>query len=138
MTKALYFLFLLIIVQDTNAQDITGGDKFRFLSSTVTADTFTFSTKNTGVNVISTQSGQPGASGFIQIRGRTSIHDTSIPLVIIDGIELYGSTINISIEDIQSISILTSANAVSRFGSRSANGVINIMTRRGNHISPLP
>ncbi len=83
-----------------------------------------------GVTVTS-QSGAPGADqGQIRIRGVNSFGGSdSAPLVMIDGVA--GSLDNIDANLIESISILKDAASASIYGSRAANGVILVTTKRG-------
>lgn len=81
-----------------------------------------------GVSVEQT-SGQPGADGaVIRIRGVGTINNSD-PLVIIDGI--VGSLNNINPNDVASISVLKDAASAAIYGSRAANGVILVTTKRG-------
>ena len=83
-----------------------------------------------GVNI--TQSGAPGSGGQIRIRGGASVSGNNDPLIIIDGLPLENvnlSTINPN--DIESFSILKDASATAIYGSRAANGVIIITTKKG-------
>ena len=74
-------------------------------------------------------SGQPGAEGMnILIRGQGSMGDSQ-PLVIIDGME--SSMDNINPFDIESISVLKDAASASIYGTRAANGVLLVTTKRG-------
>ena len=78
------------------------------------------------------QSGQPGSPAVVTIRGKGSINGTSTPLYIVDGVQVNAadfSTINPG--DIESFNILKDASSTSIYGSRGANGVIVITTRRG-------
>ncbi len=79
---------------------------------------------------ITSQSGAPGADGgSIRIRGVNSFGGSSTaPLVLIDGIE--GDLDSIEPSDIESISILKDAASASIYGSRAANGVILVQTKR--------
>lgn len=78
---------------------------------------------------VSQGSGQPGAdTGTISIRGVGSLNNSS-PMVIIDGIE--GSMDNLDPNDIASVSVLKDAASASIYGSKAANGVILITTKRG-------
>jgi TonB-linked SusC/RagA family outer membrane protein len=85
--------------------------------------------KIAGVTVQQT-SGQPGADGSnIRIRGIGSINSTTFPLVLMDGIE---TNINqIDMNTVESVSVLKDAASASIYGSRAANGVIIITTKRG-------
>jgi len=98
-------------------------------------------------------SGLPGAPVSVQIRGATSIQAGSLPLYIIDGVPFNGEPVNnqipngsgtgqqpnggsdpmnlINPQDIESIDVLKDADATSIYGSRGANGVILITTKKG-------
>ena len=75
-------------------------------------------------------SGQPGAEGFVQIRG-TSTFGTSNPLYVIDGVALGTANRDFNYNDIESIQVLKDASAAAIYGSRAANGVIIITTKKG-------
>jgi TonB-linked SusC/RagA family outer membrane protein len=84
-----------------------------------------------GVQVVSPD-GQPGASSNIVFRGPGSITQDVSPLYIIDGFPLEDSDNNaINPADIESIDFLKDASATAIYGSRGANGVIIITTKRG-------
>ncbi len=78
---------------------------------------------------VTQRSGQPGAdSGTIRVRG-TGTFNVADPMVIVDGVE---STMNdIDANDIESISVLKDAASAAIYGSKAANGVILITTKRG-------
>jgi len=83
-----------------------------------------------GVNI--TQSGAPGAGAQIRIRGGASVSGSNDPLIIIDGLPLEGVSLStINPNDIESFSILKDASATAIYGSRAANGVIIITTKKG-------
>ena len=85
--------------------------------------------KATGVKV--TQStGAPGEGVSVRIRGIGTINNNS-PLYIIDGIPTKDAFVSLSPSDIQSISILKDASAAAIYGSRAANGVVLITTKKG-------
>ena len=85
-----------------------------------------------GVQVV-TSSGQPGTIASIQIRGIGSISANSSPLYVVDGIPLdAGSISSIDPGDIASTTILKDATATSLYGSRGANGVVLITTKKGS------
>ena len=88
--------------------------------------------KAAGVHVAQT-SGLPGAKAEIKIRGVGSIGNTSSePLFVIDGIPTDAADFSeLNPNDIESMSILKDASASSLYGSRAANGVILITTKRG-------
>ncbi|HVU54007.1 MAG TPA: TonB-dependent receptor [Puia sp.] len=81
-----------------------------------------------GISVSQT-TGQPGKGGAVlRVRGVGTLNDAT-PLVIIDGV--VGSLNNLNPNDVASISILKDAASASIYGSRAANGVILVTTRRG-------
>jgi TonB-linked SusC/RagA family outer membrane protein len=81
-----------------------------------------------GVNVIAA-GGQPGESPAIRIRGTGSINAS--PLIILDGAPFSGNLNTISADQIESMSVLKDAASSALYGSRAANGVILITTKRG-------
>ena len=83
-----------------------------------------------GVQVLGA-SGQPGASASIRIRGIGSINASSAPLYVVDGAAYDGDINAIPTDDIESISVLKDAAAASLYGSRGANGVIMVTTKKG-------
>lgn len=84
-----------------------------------------------GVNVIQT-TGQPGTSATIRVRGFGSVNGNRDPLYVVDGVP-YGGQINaINQSDIKSLVVLKDAAATSIYGSRGANGVILVTTKKGN------
>lgn len=104
-----------------------------------------------GLNV-STRSGQAGATPAIRIRGIGSMNASNEPLYVVDGIPvisgstgqlgevMYNNTNNvmatINPSDIESITVLKDAAASALYGSRAANGVILIQTKRGQSGKP--
>jgi len=74
---------------------------------------------------------RPGAGAQIRIRGERSINASNDPLFVVDGIP-YGGTLNdINPDDIASLDVLKDASATAIYGSRGANGVVLITTKRG-------
>lgn len=84
-----------------------------------------------GVQVINT-SGQPGSNASIRIRGVGSINGDASPLYVVDGVTYDGDISAIDPGDIASTTILKDATATSLYGSRGANGVVVITTKKGN------
>jgi iron complex outermembrane receptor protein len=89
-----------------------------------------------GVNI--TTSGAPGSGSEIRIRGGSSLDASNNPLIVIDGLPMAGTAggsrgvlATINPNDIESFSILKDASATSIYGSRGANGVIIITTKKG-------
>ncbi len=76
-------------------------------------------------------SGRPGAEGMVEIRG-TSTFGSSSPLYVIDGIAVDGgANRDFNFNDIESIQVLKDASAAAIYGSRAANGVIIVTTKKG-------
>lgn len=74
--------------------------------------------------------GIPGEGMEIRVRGQASISAGSDPLVVVDGFPINGNLASINPDEIESISVLKDAAASSLYGSRAANGVILITTKR--------
>lgn len=86
--------------------------------------------KAAGVDV--TTSERPGTVGSITIRGNRSISASSAPLYVVDGVPLQAGGIEtINPRDIESIDILKDASSTAIYGSRGANGVVLVTTKRG-------
>ena len=81
--------------------------------------------------VTSTVNGQPGSGLSIRVRGFGSINASSDPLFVVDGVPYVGGTSNINPDDVESITVLKDASATALYGSRAANGVVIITTKRG-------
>ncbi|WP_435416503.1 SusC/RagA family TonB-linked outer membrane protein [Polaribacter aestuariivivens] len=89
-----------------------------------------------GVNI--TTSGAPGSGSLIRIRGGSSLNASNDPLIVIDGLPMSGTAggsrgvlASINPNDIESFSVLKDASATAIYGSRGANGVIIISTKKG-------
>lgn len=78
-----------------------------------------------------TGSGQPGAGPAVRIRGFGTINGGSDPLFVVDGAPYEGALNNLNPDDVESISVLKDASASALYGSRAANGIILITTKRG-------
>ena len=74
--------------------------------------------------------GQAGGGISMQMRGNRSLNASNAPLVLVDGVE-YGSTLDIPATDIESMDILKDAASTAIYGTKGANGVILITTKRG-------
>ncbi|WP_242117882.1 SusC/RagA family TonB-linked outer membrane protein [Aestuariivivens sediminicola] len=83
-----------------------------------------------GVNLL-TQGGQPGNNPVIRIRGFGSLNASQAPLIVVDGAAFNGNLNTISQDQIESISVLKDASSTALYGSRGANGVILITTKKG-------
>ena len=99
-------------------------------------------------------SGDPGAGVNIRIRGTASLNARNEPLILVNGIpydaniednfdfgtadvERFGSLIDVTPEDIESIEVLKDAASTAIWGSKAANGVLSIRTKRGFKSSPV-
>ncbi len=115
-------------------------------SRTVTDFTKALVSNTTGVQVMG--SGQPGTDSYVRIRGLGSMNASNSPLYVIDGVavsmtdlsQLSNTTTNpmasINPNDIESMTVLKDAAAASLYGSRAANGVIIITTKKGKEGKP--
>lgn len=83
-----------------------------------------------GVQVVSS-TGQPGTTASVRIRGIGSVNSNTSPLYVVDGIPFDGDISGIDPSDIASTTVLKDATATSLYGSRGANGVILITTKKG-------
>jgi TonB-linked SusC/RagA family outer membrane protein len=98
---------------------------------------------------VRTQSGEPGSSAFVLIRGATSVTGTNQPLIVVDNQPIDNSTIStnggdgstvtqnraadLNPNDIESVQVLKGAAASAIYGARAANGVILITTKHGSN-----
>jgi TonB-linked SusC/RagA family outer membrane protein len=87
--------------------------------------------KIAGVNV-STNSGAPGGATKIRIRGYSSINTSTDPLYVVDGVVWTEGGASINPNDVASIDVLKDASSTAIYGTRGANGVILITTKRGS------
>jgi TonB-dependent starch-binding outer membrane protein SusC len=82
--------------------------------------------------LIQSNSGQPGAAANVVIRGVGSVNGTTQPLYIVDGIQISAANFSsLNPNDFASVSLLKDASTTAQYGSRGANGVIVITTKRG-------
>ena len=81
---------------------------------------------------VMTSSGEPSATASMRIRGVTSINASTEPLFILDGSEISQQTfLSINPNDIESMTTLKDASSTAIYGSRAANGVIIVTTKKG-------
>ncbi|MEH6406382.1 MAG: TonB-dependent receptor plug domain-containing protein, partial [Leeuwenhoekiella sp.] len=83
-----------------------------------------------GVQINQT-TGKPGGGMSVRIRGQLSVSGGSSPLYVIDGFPISGDISDINPDEIEDISILKDAASTSLYGSRAANGVVLITTKKG-------
>lgn len=126
----------------TRKQDLTGsiavvGAK-DFQKGSITTPEQMLAGKVSGVSIIS-NGGQPGAGSTIRIRGGASLSASNDPLFVIDGVPLDNTAVSgasnplsfINPNDIETFTVLKDASAAAIYGSRAANGVIIITTKKG-------
>ena len=132
----------------TRSQDVTGA--VASVSSETIGDlpvpgaTQALAGQIPGVNVI-TSTGAPGSGAQIQVRGVSAIGAGGSPLYVVDGFPISPASAqdqnsfvmrnplnDIPVNDIESITVLKDASAAAIYGSRAANGVVIITTKRGN------
>ncbi|MCP1385867.1 TonB-dependent receptor [Runella salmonicolor] len=83
-----------------------------------------------GVQVIQ-NSGAPGSNISVRIRGGNSLRASNEPLYVVDGFALSGSLAALNPSDIESMEVLKDASATAIYGSRGANGVVIVTTKKG-------
>jgi TonB-linked SusC/RagA family outer membrane protein len=79
---------------------------------------------------VTKSSNKPGAGYNITIRGENTINNSTEPLVVIDGL-MGGNLNNLNPNDIQSMDVLKDASSTAIYGSRGANGVVIVTTKKG-------
>jgi TonB-linked SusC/RagA family outer membrane protein len=85
------------------------------------------------IGATNTAGGQPS----VLIRGQTSISGENTPLIIVDGVIFMGIMNDINPNDVASVDVLKDATSAAAYGSRSANGVVIITTKRGKQGKPV-
>jgi len=124
-----------------NKKDVTGAVKSlkaaSFNKGIITTPQQLLQGKVSGVNVTSV-SGEPGVALGITIRGPGGVRTSNTPLFVVDGIPLdnnatgRGDPLNfLNPQDIESMDVLKDASATAIYGSRGANGVVIITTKKG-------
>ena len=86
--------------------------------------------------LIQQQDGAPGADPKIQVRAASSINGNSNPLIVVDGYPISGSLATVNPNDIESLEVLKDAASAAIYGSRGANGVILVTTKKGRTGKP--
>lgn len=90
-----------------------------------------------GLSIDQNSGGAEGNNNTIRIRGRNSITAGTSPLIILDGVPYGGSISDINPSDIESINVLKDASSAAIYGSRGANGVIILTTKKGSRGEPV-
>jgi iron complex outermembrane receptor protein len=138
----------------TRKKDITGSiavvSEKDFQKGAFTTPEQMIAGKAAGVSVIS-NSGQPGAGSTIRIRGGSSLNASNDPLIVIDGVPIdndiptgqksviagAGNPLSfVNPDDIESFTVLKDASSAAIYGTRAANGVILITTKKGKSGAP--
>lgn len=129
---------------NTSSKDVTGSAKSikseNFNKGIINSPEQLLQGKVAGVNVTAS-SGEPGANLNISVRGPGGVRTGSTPLFVIDGFALDNSGVGgatnpltfLNPDDIESIDVLKDASATAIYGSRGANGVILITTKKGKN-----
>lgn len=122
---------VVIGYQEVQKKDLTGSTAIISpeASSKVSANSLAESIQGLAPGITVRNGGAPGQGSVIEIRGVGSFSDTN-PLYVIDGM-LADANPTINTNDIESIQILKDASAAAIYGSRAANGVIIITTKKG-------
>lgn len=125
----------------TQVKDLTGSvtsvSAKDFNAGNVTTPEQLVTGKIAGVQITS-NSGAPGSGSQIRIRGGTSLNASNDPLIVIDGVPVDNNSISgaanalnlVNADDIENITVLKDASAAAIYGSRAANGVIIITTKK--------
>ncbi len=82
-----------------------------------------------GLTVSNANTGRPGASSTLTLRGQGNLSNTATPYILVDGVEMDLADVNPN--DIENISVLKDAAAASIYGARAAYGVILVTTKKG-------
>ncbi|MGO1521633.1 MAG: TonB-dependent receptor plug domain-containing protein [Sphingobacterium sp.] len=117
----------------TGSASVVKGEQIEKISGTGFAEALQGA--SAGVNVTNNE-GNPGGDTRIQIRGISSMSGSSNPLYVVDGMPFDGQLNSIAQNDIESITVLKDAAASSLYGSRAANGVVVITTKKGTSAKP--
>lgn len=120
-------------------KDLTGAvasvSEAQFADLAVTDITQALSGRVPGLDITS-GGANPGDNGNIIMRGHRSFVASNAPLIILDGSTFYGSLNDINPYDIKSVDVLKDAASTAIYGSKGANGVIIITTKRGEEGRP--
>jgi len=106
-------------------------DKSEFAQGAVNNPMEMLTGKVAGLNISTSSPADPNGSSDLQVRGATSLTASNGPLVVIDGVA-GGDIRNLAPQDIESITVLKDAASAAIYGTRGANGVILVTTRKGS------
>lgn len=110
-------------------------DKSKFQQGAMNNPMELLTGKVVGLNVNNTAAANPNSGSSLQVRGATSITASNDPLIVIDGVA-GGDIRNLSSQDIESMTVLKDAGSAAIYGTRGANGVILITTKKGSGGEP--
>ncbi len=114
--------------------DLTGSvgtiDKKLLNSQAVENPLMALTGTTSGVQVLQ-NSGEPGSGFGVRIRGSNSLLGGNSPLYVVDGFPISGNLDNLNANDISSVEVLKDASATAIYGSRGANGVVLVSTKKG-------
>lgn len=111
----------------TGAIESVKADQFEIEKPQNVSDMLRNSTPGLLVGVSTTAKG----GGSFEIRGNNSLRTSTNPLIVLDGVIYVGDISDINPNDIESMDIMKDASSAAIYGARSANGVIQITTKRG-------
>ena len=138
----------IVIGSQTKNVDYGFGIRYSWLESTGSVSSVDFETLNQsnavnpenalygrllGLAVMQNGGGAYGASPSFYVRGRGTYQNSS-PIVLLDGVER--PLVSLSLEQIESVSVLKDATTLALYGQSGANGIINIKTKRGRFNAP--
>ncbi|MDR2804386.1 MAG: SusC/RagA family TonB-linked outer membrane protein [Dysgonamonadaceae bacterium] len=86
--------------------------------------------------MVQSETGQPGSSPSVRIRGFGSVNGSNSPLYVVDGFVYEGNITDVNSQDIAEVSVLKDASSAAIYGNRAANGVIIITTKKGSSEKP--
>lgn len=126
---------IIVVGAVVKRRDLTGSVATidaRTISITPTSDINTaIQGKVAGAYVVN--SAQPGSAASIKIRGNNSLSYGTSPIFVVDGV-IVGDNLNaLNPDDIASMEVLKDASATALYGSRGANGVVLVSTKKGHH-----
>lgn len=119
------------------SSSITQVNKGDFVQGAMNSPMEMLTGKVAGLNVSNTAAANPNAGADLQVRGATSLSAGNGPLIVIDGVA-GGDIRTLAPQDIESMSVLKDAASAAIYGTRGANGVILITTKKGTGEPGLP
>ena len=125
----------------TTKKEFTGSvSSFKLENSPIALSSNTNALESLKGNVSGLDIGATNSAGgqpSMQVRGQNSISGSNDPLIVVDGIIFMGNINDINPNDIASFDVLKDATSAAAYGSRSANGVIIITTKKGKTGKPV-